>query len=163
MKLALSVFLALVYALPGSQLAFNPEIADAATTPSASPSAQSLLPATTPACIKVITELRNADKVYIALQYGVIATAKEYLAANTLVNLLAYNNSVIKVLQAANTEYKFGSSNPRCVAASTIATYRSNMKKNLASISNIQTSNISGRPIGSPRSWLTYTPIGLLK
>lgn len=142
-------------------------VALACLTPAASfatPSTPStLLPATNPACVKVTTELKNADKVYVALQYGVIATAKAYLAKNTLVNLLAYNNSIIKVLEAANKEYTFGSSNPRCVAASTIATYNSYLKKNLATISSIQTSNINGQPVGAPKSWLTYIPAGLLK
>jgi len=148
-------------------LALVPVNAQAAATPAASHAASSapttLLPATNPACVKVTTELKNADKVYVALQYGVIATAKAYLAKNTLVNLLAYNNSIIKVLEAANKEYKFGSSNPRCVAASTIATYNSYLKKNLATISSIQTSNINGQPVGAPKSWLTYIPAGLLK
>ncbi len=142
-------------------------VALACLTPAASFAATStpstLLPATNPACVKVTTELKNADKVYVALQYGVIATAKAYLAKNTLVNLLAYNNSIIKVLEAANKEYTFGSSNPRCVAASTIATYNSYLKKNLATISSIQTSNINGQPVGAPKSWLTYIPAGLLK
>ena len=142
-------------------------VALACLTPAASFAATStpstLLPATNPACVKVTTELKNADKVYVAVQYGVIATAKAYLAKNTLVNLLAYNNSIIKVLEAANKEYTFGSSNPRCVAASTIATYNSYLKKNLATISSIQTSNINGQPVGAPKSWLTYIPAGLLK
>ena len=129
----------------------------------ASPAASTLLPATNPACVKVTTELKNADKVYVALQYGVIATAKAYLAKNTLVNLLAYNNSIVKVLEAANKEYKVGSSNSRCVATSTIAIYQSYLKKNLATISSIQTSNINGQPVGAPKSWLTYIPAGLLK
>ena len=129
----------------------------------ASPAATTLLPATNPACVKVTTELKNADKVYVALQYGVIATAKAYLAKNTLVNLLAYNNSIVKVLEAANKEYKVGSSNTHCVAASTIAIYQSYLKKNLATISSIQTSNINGQPVGAPKSWLTYIPAGLLK
>ena len=162
-KVGLPLVMALAFAIPGSQLALAPDSARAAATPAASPSSQALLPGTAPACVKVTTQLRNADKVYIAYQYGVIATAKAYIATNNLVNLLAYNNSIIKVLQAANTEYKVGSSNPRCVAASTIAIYQSYFKKNLATISDIQTSNIHGQPVGAPKSWLTYIPAGLLK
>jgi hypothetical protein len=159
--------MALAFAVPASQLALAPESAHAAATPAAThvatPAPTGILPATNPACVKVTTELKNADKIYIAYQYGVIASAKAYLAKNVLVNVLAYNNSIIKVLEAANTEYKFGSSNPRCVAASTIAIYQSYLKKNLATIASIQTSNISGQPVGAPKSWLTYIPAGLLK
>jgi hypothetical protein len=150
--------------LPSSAYAAATPAATHAATPAASTaSTTKLLPATAPECVKVTTELKNADKVYVALQYGVIATAKAYLAKNVLVNVLAYNNSIIKVLQAANTEYKFGSSNPRCVAASTIAIYQSYLRKNLATIASIQTSNIGGQPVGAPKSWLTYIPAGLLK
>jgi hypothetical protein len=144
-------------------LVLMPVSAQAAASHAATPAATTLLPASNPACVKVTTELKNADKVYVALQYGVITNAKAYIAKNTLVNLLAYNNSIIKVLEAANKEYQFGSSNPRCVAASTIATYQSYLKKNLATIASIQTSNINGQPVGAPKSWLTYIPAGLLK
>lgn len=157
-KITLSLVLALTLATPATSHA-----ATSAATQKPSPAANSLLPATNPACVKVTTELKNADKVYTALQYGVIATAKAYLAKNTLVNLLAYNNSIIKVLEAANKEYTIGSSNVRCVAASTIATYQSYLKKNLATIASIQTSNVNGQPVGAPKSWLTYIPAGLLK
>ena len=154
--------LALAITIPSLQLVLPVDRAAAAATPKPS-ATSSILPGTAPECVKVTTKLKNADKVYIAYQYGVIAAAKKYLAANNLTNVLLYNNSIIKVLEAANTEYKFGSSDPKCVDAATIATYQSYLKKNLATIAGIQNSNISGQPVGAPKSWLTYVPAGLLK
>jgi hypothetical protein len=161
-KVGTPLVLALAISIPSVQLVVPADRAVAAPTPKPS-ATSSILPGTAPECVKVTTKLKNADKVYIAYQYGVIAAAKKYLAANNLTNVLLYNNSIIKVLQAANTEYKFGSSDPRCVDATTIATYQAYLKKNLGTIAGIQNSNISGQPVGAPKSWLTYVPAGLLK
>ena len=44
-------------------------------------------------CKKITTEVVNADKVYTALQYGVVQAAKAYVANENLTNRLNYNDS----------------------------------------------------------------------
>ena len=73
------------------------------------------------ACKKTYTEVVNADKVYIALQYGVVAAAKAYVASNSLTNKLLYNNSYVKAIQAANTELNFAIKSANCYSSKNIA------------------------------------------
>ena len=113
-------------------------------------------------CQKVLVEVSNADKIYVALQYGIIKAAQNYLNSAVISNLLIYNGSFIKVLQAANVEYKFATSNSDCFPAANIAKYNSYIKSNLASIASVQNSTIYGKVVGQPKAWLTYKPIGLL-
>lgn len=115
------------------------------------------------ACQKVFTEVINADKVYIALQYGVVKAATDYVANNSLSNRLFYNDSFIKAIQAATTELNFAIKSPKCYPAKNIKGYLANVKTNLKQIANIQTANVNGQLVGDPQKMTTFKPVGLLK
>ena len=115
------------------------------------------------ACQKVFTEVVNADKVYIALQYGVVKAATDYVASNSLSNRLLYNDSFIKAIQAATTELNFAIKSPKCYPAKNIKGYLANVKTNLKQIANIQTANVNGQLVGDPQKMTTFKPVGLLK
>lgn len=118
---------------------------------------------TSVACQKVFTEVVNADKVYIALQYGVVKAATDYVANNSLSNRLLYNDSFIKAIQAATTELNFAIKSPKCYPAKNIKGYLANVKTNLKQIANIQTANVNGQLVGDPQKMTTFKPVGLLK
>ena len=105
----------------------------------------------------------NADKVYIALQYGVVAAAKAYVASNSLTNKLLYNNSYVKAIQAANTELNFAIKSANCYSAKNIAGYKANVKTNTAQIASIIAANVNGQLVGDPKKMTTFKPVGLLK
>ncbi len=133
----------------------------ASATPTATPT-----PVTTSiptACKKVYVEVVNADKVYIALQYGVVKAATDYEANQSFSNKLVYNDSFITAIQAANRELGFAISNPQCYPAKNITGYKSNVKSNLAQITGIRSANINGQLVGDPKKMTTFKPIGLLK
>ncbi len=115
------------------------------------------------ACKKTYTEVVNADKVYIALQYGVVAAAKAYVASNSLTNKLLYNNSYVKAIQAANTELNFAIKSANCYSAKNIAGYKANVKTNTAQIASIISANVNGQLVGDPKKMTTFKPVGLLK
>ena len=115
------------------------------------------------ACKKTYTEVVNADKVYIALQYGVVAAAKAYVASNSLTNKLLYNNSYVKAIQAANTELNFAIKSANCYSSKNIAGYKANVKTNTAQIASIISANVNGQLVGDPKKMTTFKPVGLLK
>ena len=115
------------------------------------------------ACSKVSTEVINADKVYIAAQYGVVQAAKSYLANGNLTNRLLYNDSYVKAIQTAITELTFAINSPTCYSASAIASYKANVKSNKAAILTIQADNVNGTLVSDPKVMAKYTPVGLLK
>ena len=115
------------------------------------------------ACKKTYTEVVNADKVYIALQYGVVAAAKAYVASNSLTNKLLYNNSYVKAIQAANTELNFAIKSANCYSSKNIAGYKANVKTNTAQIASIIAANVNGQLVGDPKKMTTFKPVGLLK
>ena len=115
------------------------------------------------ACQTVFTEVVNADKVYIALQYGVVKAATDYVASNSLSNRLLYNDSFIKAIQAATTELNFAIKSPKCYPVKNIKSYLANVKTNLKQIANIQTDNVNGQLVGDPQKMTTFKPVGLLK
>jgi len=117
----------------------------------------------TAACKKTYTEVVNADKVYIALQFGVVAAAKAYVASNSPTNRLLYNDSYVKAIQAANTELNFAIKSSNCYSAKNIAGYKANVKTNLTQIANIYTANVNGQLVGDPKKMTTFKPVGLLK
>ena len=155
----IKVAFALAIAVGGIQFSVAP--VHAATTPTPKPTVTRTVISTT--CQKVLVEIANADKTYVALQFGVIKAAQSYLDSTVLTNILLYNDSIINVLKAADVEYSFATSNTKCFPATSIANYNNYLKSNLASITSIQNSNISGLAVGKPKSWLTYKPVGLLK
>jgi len=114
-------------------------------------------------CKKVTTEVINADKVYIALQYGVVQAAKAYLANANLTNRLLYNNSFIKVFQAAITEYNFFLNNPKCYPTTSPASIKKAIAANQTSIATVQSDNINAAAAGDPKKMAAYNPVGLLK
>lgn len=115
------------------------------------------------ACQKVFTEVVNADKVYIALQYGVVKAATDYVASNSLQNRLLYNDSFITAIAAANKELTFAITNPRCYPAKNITGYQANVKSNLKQIAGIHNANVNGQLVGNPQKMTTFKPVGLLK
>ena len=115
------------------------------------------------ACKKTYTEVVNADKVYIALQYGVVAAAKAYVASNSLTNKLLYNNSYVKAIQAANTELNFAIKSANCYSSKNIAGYKANVKTNTAQIASIIAANVNGQLVGDPKKMTTFKPVSLLK
>ena len=115
------------------------------------------------ACAKVYTEVTNADKVYVAYQYGIVQAAKNYLANSNLTNVLLYNDSVISALKAAGNEYTIAVKNPSCFNSSTVSSAAKNIKTNTATVTSIQSYSVAGKPVGTPKSWLTYKPVGLYK
>jgi hypothetical protein len=147
--------IALALATVTSMLAIFAVSANAASTPSPTP--------VTAACKKTYTEVVNADKVYIALQFGVVAAAKAYVASNTLTNKLLYNNSYVKAIQAANAELNFAIKSSNCYSAKNIAGYKANVKTNLTQIASIISANVNGQLVGDPKKMTTFKPVGLLK
>ncbi len=124
--------------------------------------------ATTPAaisasCKKTYTEVVNADKVYIALQFGVVAAAKAYVASNSLTNKLLYNNSFSNAIRAANRELTFAIKSSGCYPAKNIVGYKANIKSNLTQITKIEAANVNGQLVGDPKKMTTFIPVGLLK
>ena len=115
------------------------------------------------ACQKVFAEVVNADKVYIALQYGVVKAATDYVASNSLSNRLLYNDSFIKAIQAASAELNIAIKNPKCYPVKNITGYLANVKSNLKQIANIYTANVNGQLVGDPQKMTTFKPVGLLK
>lgn len=120
-------------------------------------------PAVTVACQKVMTRVLNADKVYIAFQYGVVKAAQDYVALENLVNRLNYNQSYIKAIQAANVELNFFIKNPKCYTATILTSAKKEVKTNLDAITSIYTDNVNGQIVGDPKKMSTYKPVGLLK
>jgi hypothetical protein len=129
-----------------------------AATPTVAPT--KALPAS---CAKVFTEVVNADKVYVALQYGVVKAATDYEANSSLQNRLVYNDSFITAIEAANKELNFAISNPQCYPAKNITGYKANVKSNLAQIAGIHTANVNGQLVGDPKKMTRFKPVGLLK
>ena len=166
----IKVAFALTIAVGGIQFLITPVHAAATPIPMAiakpaaahtpKPTATRTIISTT--CQKVLVEIANADKTYVALQFGVIKAAQSYLDSTVLTNILLYNDSIINVLKAADVEYSFATSSAKCFPATSITNYSKYLKSNLASITSIQNSNISGLAVGKPKLWLTYKPIGLL-
>lgn len=115
------------------------------------------------ACQKVNVRMINADKIYIALQYGVVKAAQNYVADSSLSNRLLYNDSYIKAIQAINTELNFAITAPKCYPADNVAKYAVTVKTNLTEITNIQNANINGQVVGDPKKMTKYKPVGLLK
>jgi hypothetical protein len=105
----------------------------------------------------------NADKVYVALQYGVVKAATNYVANNSLSNRLLYNDSFVTAIDAADRELGFAISNPQCYPAKKIAEYKGNVKSNLTQIAGIRKANVNGQLVGDPTKMTTYKPVGLLK
>jgi|GEM_PF-495902 len=120
-------------------------------------------PALPVACQKVFTKVINADKVYVALQYGVVKAATDFVANNSLSNRLLYNQSFITAIKAANTELSFAIASPRCYPAKNIVSYKANIKSNLAQIASIYRANVHGQLVGDPQKMQTFKPVGLLK
>ena len=120
-------------------------------------------PAVTVACQKVTTQVLNADKVYIALQFGVVKAAQDYVALENLTNRLNYNQSYIKAIQAANAELNLFIKNPNCYSAANLAAAKKEVKTNLTAINTIYTDNVNGQIVGDPKKMSTYKPVGLLK
>ena len=114
-------------------------------------------------CQKVFTMVINADKVYVALQYGVVKAATDYVADNSLTNRLKYNLSYITAINAANRELGFAISSPQCYPAKNITGYKANVKSNLAQIEGIHKANVNGQLVGDPQKMTTFKPVGLLK
>lgn len=125
--------------------------------------AASSAPAVTVACQKVTTQVVNADKVYIALQLGVVKAAQDYVALENLTNRLNYNQSYIRAIQAANVELNFFIKNPKCYTAANLVAAKKEIKTNLAAINTIYTDNVNGQIVGDPKKMTTYKPVGLLK
>ncbi len=120
--------------------------------------------ATLPAsCQKVTTKVVNADKIYVALQYGVVKAATDYIANNSLSNRLLYNQSFIVAIKAANKELGLAIGSPLCYSAKSLVGYKANVKSNLAQIAGIYTANVHGQLVGDPQKMTTFKPIGLLK
>ncbi len=149
-KIGLSV------ALGAFLLQLVPVTANAAAT---TPAPSTKLPAS---CTKVFTQVMNADKVYVALQYGVVKAATDYVADSSLQNQLLYNDSYITAIQAANKELTFAINNPKCYPAKNIASYKASVKSNLTQIANIHSANVNGQLVGDPKKMTTFKPIGLL-
>jgi len=121
------------------------------------------VPPITAECKKVTTQVFNADKVYVALQFGVVKAAQDYVALENLTNRLNYNQSYIKAIQAANVELNFFIKNPKCYTSTNLAAAKKEVKTNLAAISTIYTDNVNGQVVGDPKKMTTYKPVGLLK
>jgi hypothetical protein len=141
--------------------------ANATTTPKPSSIATATAkpPATarTAACQKVYKEIVNADNIYVATQYGVIAAAKTYLAAGTFVNKLAYNESFTTVFKAANAELNIAIKNPKCYPVAGLKSYVAGIKTNSVQIATIQNYNINGQIYYDPKKASVLKPAGLLK
>lgn len=120
-------------------------------------------PALPVACQKVFTKVINADKVYVALQYGVVKAATDFVANNSLSNRLLYNQSFVTAIEAANKELSFAIASPRCYPAKNIVGYKANIKNNLAQIAGIYRANVHGQLVGDPQKMQTFKPVGLLK
>ena len=121
------------------------------------------VPPATTACKRVTTEVFNADKVYVALQFGVVKAAQDYVALENLTNRLNYNLSYIKAIQAANVELNFFIKNPKCYTPTNLAAAKKEVKTNLTAISTIYADNVNGQVVGDPKKMTTYKPVGLLK
>ncbi len=114
-------------------------------------------------CKKITTEVVNADKVYTALQYGVVQAAKAYVANENLTNRLNYNDSYIAVFKAAITEYTYFLKNPSCYPTTPLSKVKQGIADNQKSISAVQADNVAGQVVGDPKKMTTYKPVGLLK
>ena len=141
--------------------------ANATTTPkpSSAATATARLPLTarTAACQKVYKEIVNADNIYVATQYGIIAAARTYLAAGTFVNKLAYNESFTTVFKAANAELNIAIKNPKCYPVAGLKSYVAGIKTNSVQIATIQSYNINGQIYYDPKKATVLKPAGLLK
>ena len=115
------------------------------------------------ACKKITTEVINADKVYTALQYGVVQAAKAYVANENLTNRLNYNDSYIAVFKAAITEYTYFLKNPQCYPTTPLSKVKQGIADNQKSITAVQADNVAGQVVGDPKKMSTYKPVGLLK
>ncbi len=115
------------------------------------------------ACQKVTTQVVNADKIYIALQYGVVKAAKDYVALENLTNRLNYNQSYVTAIQAADAELNIFIKNPKCYTAANLASAKKELKANLGAIATIYTENVNGQIVGDPKKMSTYNPVGLLR
>jgi len=115
------------------------------------------------ACKATFSAVVKADRVYISLQFDVVAAAKGYVASNSLTNRLVYNNSYIKAIQAANAELNIAIKNPACYPAKNITSYVANVKTNSTEIANIIAANVNGQLVGDPKKMATFKPIGLLR
>ena len=133
------------------------------TLQSAVNTAGAAVPVLPAACQKVFTKVINADKVYVALQYGVVKAATDFVASNSLSNRLVYNDSFITAIEAANKELSFAIASPQCYPAKNISGYKTNVKHNLAQIAGIHIANVNGQVVGNPTKMQTFKPVGLLK
>jgi hypothetical protein len=115
------------------------------------------------ACKKITTEVINADKVYVALQYGVVQAAKAYNANQNLTTRLNYNDSYIAVFKAAITEYTYFLKNPQCYPTTPFSKVKQGIADNQKSISAVQADNVAGQLVGDPTKMASYKPVGLLK
>ena len=115
------------------------------------------------ACQKVYKEIVNADNIYVATQYGIIAAARTYLAAGTFVNKLSYNESFTTVFKAANAELNIAIKNPKCYPVAGLKSYVAGIKTNLVQIATIQSYNINGQIYYNPKKATVLKPAGLLK
>ena len=115
------------------------------------------------ACKKITTEVINADKVYVALQYGVVQAAKAYIANENLTNRLNYNDSYIAVFKAAIAEYNYFLKNPQCYPTTPLSKVKQGISDNQKSITAVQADNVAGQVVGDPTKMSTYKPVGLLK
>lgn len=126
-------------------------------------SARAATPTSLASCQKVRTKVVNADKIYVALQYGVVKAATDYIADNSLSNRLLYNGSFITAIDAANKELGLAISSPHCYSAKSIVGYKANVKSNLTQIAGIYAANVHGQVVGDPKKMTTFKPVGLLK
>jgi len=115
------------------------------------------------ACKKITTEVINADKVYVALQYGVVQAAKAYNANENLTTRLNYNDSYIAVFKAAITEYTYFLKNPQCYPNTPLSKVKQGIADNQKSITAVQADNVAGQLVGDPTKMSSYKPVGLLK
>jgi len=152
---------------PSATASSAPAVAASATPASAKPAtstpAKTTAPAISAACRKVYTQVVNADKVYVALQYGIVKAATDYLADKSLTNRLVYNDSYITAIQAAQRELNFAINNPQCYPAKNIASYKAGIKSILTEIDNIHSANVNGQVFGDPKKMSTSKPVGLLQ
>lgn len=126
-------------------------------------SAHAATPTLPASCHKVTTKVINADKIYVALQYGVVKAATDFIASNSLSNRLLYNGSFILAIKAANNELNLAISSPQCYSAKNLLGYKANVKSNLAQIAGIYSANVHGQLVGDPKKMTTFKPVGLLR
>ena len=145
---------------PLAVVAISTAIACGGLAITSSPAQAAAIPA---ACKKITTEVINADKVYVALQYGVVQAAKAYIANENLTNRLNYNDSYLAVFKAAIAEYNYFLKNPQCYPTTPLSKVKQGISDNQKSITAVQADNVAGQVVGDPTKMSTYKPVGLLK